>query len=435
MRQFTIRVADDRRAALTDALDDLDVDYVVLAGDGEMTDASVVEFPVPTDAVGDVLDALERASVDADAYTVIAGAETAMTPHTETLMDRYADDFDPLSRPELRSKARNLSRDATSFYALVVLASIIATAGLLLSSPAVIVGSMVIAPLVGPVLTASVGVVTGDRDMLVDSVRLQAIGLVVAVLAAAVVTAALARVAIVPVTLDLAALDPIASRIAPSFLSVLVGLTAGGAAAYGLATKGPTALIGVMIAAALIPAAAAVGVALAWNAPLLATGTALLLVASVTAINLGALAVLRFLGYRAPADSGGADPDGRGLARTVTAAVLAVVVLAAVVVGAVGTVQHVRFEQQTNRAVQSVVSADRYAGVGVVAVRPQYGGPDPFAAPKTVTIVLSRESDRPYAGLIDRLGERVAGAVDRDVTVRVRWVTYHQAGGSADGNP
>src|SRR5699024_490287 len=113
-----------------------------------------------------------------DDYIVVLSAENASTPHIEDLQDQYANDYDPLRLPELRSKARDQSQDPLSYAAMIFLSAIIAAAGLFVSSPAILIGSMVIAPLVGPVLTATVGAVTGDRPMLVDSIRIQALGLV-----------------------------------------------------------------------------------------------------------------------------------------------------------------------------------------------------------------------------------------------------------------
>lgn len=146
VRQIEVAVPEEERESVVDVLEEEDVDYVrqrAWVGDEERW---LLTFPVPTDAVGYVLGRLEDAGVDVDRYTVVSNLETAMTPRTDPLLRRFADDFDPLSTPELRSKARDMSRDLTSFLAMIALAAVIATAGLLAESFAVVVGSMVIAP-------------------------------------------------------------------------------------------------------------------------------------------------------------------------------------------------------------------------------------------------------------------------------------------------
>jgi uncharacterized hydrophobic protein (TIGR00271 family) len=422
VRHIQIRVPNDKVDRITRVLDEKEIDFVVLEGADETADSRIVEFPLPTDAVGDVLDAIRSAGIDDDVYTVIGSAEAAMSPHNELLMDRYASDFDPLSLPELRSKARDLSRDPSSYYAMIALSAVIATAGLLASSPAVIVGSMVIAPFVGPILTAGVGSVTDDREMLVDSVIMQGAGVVVSIFAATLFSYALRRTFLVPRDLDILAIDAIMSRTAPNFLAVTVGLVAGAVAAYALATKGPTALIGVMIAAALIPAAATVGIGVTWGYPLLALGTLLLLVATVLAINAGVLTVLWGLGYRPTASNPSVIPDSAP-ARNILVVLLVVFSVVGAPVGAV-TYQHVTFEREVNATVHDVLDQSKYSGVKVVGIQPQYGGYDPFSARKSVTIDLSHPTGKSYEGLSAELERRLSRATGHDVAVRLQFTTY-----------
>ena len=119
---------------------------------------------------------------------------------------------------------------------MIILSAVVATAGLFLDTPAVVVGSMVIAPIVSPVVTADVGAVRNDRDMLVESLHMQLIGLVVAILVAAAFAWLLQEASVVPAGFDIAQMELLRACIAPSTLALAVGLTAGAAGAYGLAT-------------------------------------------------------------------------------------------------------------------------------------------------------------------------------------------------------
>ena len=422
MRHIQIRVPNEQVESITTALGEKDIDFIVLEGVDETADSRIVEFPLPTDGVGDILDTIRSAGIDEETYTVIGSAEAAMSPHNELLMNRYASDFDPLSRPELRSKARDLSRDFSSYFAMITLSAVIATAGLLASSPAVIVGSMVIAPFVGPILTAGVGSVTDDREMLVDSLLLQGGGVVVSIVAATLFSYALRRAYLVPRSMDILAIDAIASRIAPNFLAVTVGLVAGAVAAYALATKGPTALVGVMISAALIPAAATVGIGITWGYPLVALGTLLLLVSTVIAINAGVLTVLWILGYRPTASNPSVLPNSVPAKNIVVVLVLLFGVFGAPV--GVVTYQHATFERTVNQTVNDVLEQSEYSGLRVVGIQPQYGGYAPFSSQKTVSITLSHPAGRSYSGLSDTLERRISQATGYDVSIRLQTTTY-----------
>ena len=425
MRLIHVLIPEERRGPILGALDEKEVDYAVLETDARTGEAVLVEFPLPSDGVGDVMDALRDAGLEEAEYTVVGTAETASTPTMELLENRYSGDFDPLTRQELRSKARDMAHDLTSFVWMIFLSAVIATAGLLLDSPAIVVGSMVIAPMVGPVLTASVGGVTGDREMLVDSIKLQAIGLAVAVVTALAFGYFLKAFSFVP-QLQITALGQVSSRVAPSLLTVAVGLAAGSASAFGLTTKGPTSLIGVMIAAALIPAAATTGIATIWGFPVVALGSLVLLLVSVVGINVAAFVTLRYLGYR-PDEFDWRSWALDGTRRTATVA-LAVVAVFLVAGGAtVATYQQITYAREINQQVSSVLDNPTYTNLTYVSTNTQFGFTGNNFEPETVTVTISRTSDREYPNLASRLQRQIAAATGQDPAVRVHFVDYQTA--------
>lgn len=261
--------------------------------------------------------------------------------------------------------------------------------------------------------------------MVVESVWIQGAGLVVAI-AAAAFGLALRASGFVPANLAVTGLDPIAVRIAPGLLSTAVALAAGAATAFGLATKGPTSLIGVMIAAALIPAAATVGIATAWVEPRVAVGSFLLLVLSTVLINVGAYAVLFWLGYRpeAPWLRQPSATTRRRLAVFGTT----VVVLALLVAVLAGSCQQVAYERTVNQEVEATLAAPAYAAVDPVAVRIEYAGVGPFASPEAVTVVASRTTDGGPPPVADAIARRIRAATGEDVSVRVRFLEYQDSG-------
>jgi uncharacterized membrane protein len=228
----------------------------------------------------------------------------------------------------------------------------------------------------------------------------------------------------VPDALDISSLDLVTVRFAPGILSITVGLAAGAAAAFGLATKGPTSLIGVMIAAALIPAAATVGIAAAWGYPRIALGSLLLLVVTLILINVAALMVLVALRYR-PEQSGwltAAAPQPRQSVLLLTA--VALLAIGGVVVGA--SVQQIAYEQQVNQEVEDVFAGDEYESVEIVTTRVRYGGISPFQEPQAVTVTLSYTGDGSPPQVGDQLDERLGAAGGQDIRVRVQFVEYQQ---------
>jgi len=100
----------------------------------------------------------------------------------------------------------------------------------------------------------------------------------------------------------------------------------------------------VMIAAALIPAAATVGIGIAWSAPMVALGAAVLLVVNTAAITLTGIGGLWGLGYRPGGDSRRDADRSRG-SGSLRPAMAALLVISLVLAGSGAlTVQHVAFE-------------------------------------------------------------------------------------------
>ncbi|WP_136600521.1 TIGR00341 family protein [Salinigranum halophilum] len=431
MRFIHVRVPRDRSDAVFEVLGDEQVDYVVteVADD----DALVVQFPLPVQAVDTVLADLRDAGVD-DSFTVIANAETASTPHFAELERRFVEgeeDDDAVVPEEIRSKARNMKPGVRTYYAMTLLSVLVATVGLLLDSPAVVVGSMVIAPQVGAALTASVGVAFSDGRMIRDGMSSQLLGLGLAVVSATAFGWLLRATQFVSPAVDVTTIAQVSARTSPGVLSLVVGVCAGAAGAFGLSTDLPVSLVGVAVAAALIPAAAAVGIGVAWGYPAVAVGAAVLLVVNVFTITASGAGALWYLGYRPEAWRERAPVDALRSGRL--NAVVTALVCILVVTGAVGAAvaDQSAFENTTNDVVEDVLDSPEYDRVVLRSVGVEFTGFGLRASPREVTVRVKRPADQPYPTLPGRLEDRITTATGSDVSVSVEFVETATAGESA----
>ncbi|PSP41460.1 DUF389 domain-containing protein, partial [Halobacteriales archaeon QH_10_70_21] len=296
MRQLHVRVPASKRSSVEAVLEDLDLEYVTSTGD----DGVHFFSPVPTAAVSDVLDGLDDADIDSDTYTVVTKSEFAHTDEFSELKRQYSDETPTLSRAELSARIQELRWPHRLYYGGTVLSVLAATCGLLLDQPALVIGAMVIAPQVSAALAAPTAAVDGKWDVFTDSVKEQALGLILAIFVAAPFALALRRTGFVPPTVEVTSIELIGVRLAPSLLSTIGAAVAGIVGAYGYSTEQSSSLIGVMIAAALIPAAGGVGLGLAWGEQAYAVGSLLLLAVNALAINIGAFVTFLFVGYEPP---------------------------------------------------------------------------------------------------------------------------------------
>ena len=151
MRLVHLTLPGGKRDAVLDALDDLGIDYAAVEEVSSGSYEELVFFPLPNDAVEPTLDRFREIGLDDEAFTVITAAESIVSERFDALRERY-DEGQPAERvahEEIRSQAREFIPANATFALLVIVAAVVAAAGLLLDSPAVVVGSMVIAPLTG----------------------------------------------------------------------------------------------------------------------------------------------------------------------------------------------------------------------------------------------------------------------------------------------
>lgn len=131
----------------------------------------MVQFPVPPSGVEPVMEELFEAGIREDAYTIVMPTETVVSQRLSALVERFPGLR--ISREELYARVQDLAPANSTFSAFLVLSTFIATTGLLLDSAATIIGAMVVAPYMVPVISASVGTILDDPDMTSRGVSLR----------------------------------------------------------------------------------------------------------------------------------------------------------------------------------------------------------------------------------------------------------------------
>jgi uncharacterized hydrophobic protein (TIGR00271 family) len=192
---------------------------------------------------------------------------------------------------------RKAATPTFDFYILILLSAVIATMGLLLGSSAVIIGAMLVAPLMEPILAVAMSMVLADFRTMWAAAEATIKGITLAIIVGAIM------VIISPITeLNSAIL----SRTAPNMLDLVIALASGAAAGYAIARKElAAALPGVAIAAALVPPLCVVGLGVGTAQLDIASGALLLFITNLVAIVFAAALTFLTLGFRpAEADRG-----------------------------------------------------------------------------------------------------------------------------------
>lgn len=137
---------------------------------------------------------------------------------------------------------------------LMVLSTVIATAGLIADSAAVVIGAMLVAPMMNPVMAAAGAVVMGWSKRFYGAVWLVLFMGVTAILLSGFITLLSPDIVFIP--------EQVQARTRPTFYDLLIALAAGSAGAYTITRKESGAIPGVAVAVALLPPLASAGVLL-----------------------------------------------------------------------------------------------------------------------------------------------------------------------------
>jgi uncharacterized hydrophobic protein (TIGR00341 family) len=194
-----------------------------------------------------------------------------------------------ISREELYEDIAAGVSGGRLFVVMVVLSTVVAAAGLLRDSAAVIIGAMVIAPLLGPNMALALGTTLGDRTLIRRSLAANGIGGSIA-LAMSVVVGLL-----VPIDADGAEL---VARTTVGATDIVLALASGTAGALAFTTGAPATLVGVMVAVALLPPTTAAGLYFGMGDAERGLSAASLVAVNVVCVNLAATATFLAQGVR-----------------------------------------------------------------------------------------------------------------------------------------
>jgi len=196
-------------------------------------------------------------------------------------------------RVDVYKQIRRGARPQIDFFTMIGLAAGIAALGLLLNSPAVIIGAMLVAPLMAAIVGIGLGIVQADGKLLGLAASATLRGMLLAI--------AMGLIAglIIPGIDTVNPPSEIVGRTAPSLMDLGVALVSGLAGAYAICRKNvSSSLPGVAIAAALVPPLATVGIGVAWLNLQIAQGALILFLTNLVAISAASALVFFLLGFR-----------------------------------------------------------------------------------------------------------------------------------------
>ncbi len=181
------------------------------------------------------------------------------------------------------------ARASEAYLVLMVLSTLLATIGLFANSAPVIIGAMILAPLMAPIISLSMGVLRQNSELVTQSSKTLVIGIALALFFGTLLT----------LMIPLQSINhEIGARLSPTILDLGVAIISGIAGAYANArSEVAKSLAGVAIAVALVPPLAVSGMGIGWLDWEVFSGAFLLFMTNLVGIILAASATFLVMGF------------------------------------------------------------------------------------------------------------------------------------------
>ena len=194
-----------------------------------------------------------------------------------------------LSRQELYADLSDSINLNSNYILMCLLSAIVASSGVMLDNVAVIVGAMVIAPLLGPNVGMALASTLGDMELGKKALKASLYGA-----GAALIVALIAGLILNPDSWP----HEVLSRTSVGWGDITLALASGSAGTLAFTTGTSGAVIGVMIAVALMPPLVVVGILLGAGEFLMAGGALMLFISNIICINLAGVLTFIYQGVR-----------------------------------------------------------------------------------------------------------------------------------------
>ncbi len=255
-----------------------------------------LQLLLPAEECESVIDKFEQKFAVTSGYNIVLLPVEAFLPRPEPenaiepeKMEQPKKDAHRVSREELYSDINEGIKISRTFMAMTILAAIVAAIGLIRNDLAVIIGAMVIAPLLTPNVALALSTTLGDTDLLRSALKTNIAGFSTAIVLSIIIGL-------------IFGIDPdipsIASRTTLGISDIVLALASGCAGTFAFTSGVSGALIGVMVAVALMPPLVTFGMLIGAGYLTLAFKALCLVIANVICVNLAGVGTFFIQGVR-----------------------------------------------------------------------------------------------------------------------------------------
>ncbi|MHC4778366.1 MAG: TIGR00341 family protein [Planctomycetota bacterium] len=268
-------------------------------------DRCLVRVLVSTESTETVIDVMESRFSNVDGFRLMLFAVEATVPRPQekkTALPEGEAGAKAPSRPVMRISREELYEDlhkgaqlSKHYLVMLVLSTVVVAVGLIRDNPAVTIGAMVIAPLLGPNMALALATTLADHDLSRRALKATFVGILLA-LSMALLLGLATR--FFPGMMEIHPQGEIYARTSVGWWDIVLALAAGGAGAVAFTAGFATTLVGVMVAVALLPPLVTTGLLLGHGHEIEGLRALLLFFVNLICVNLAGVMAFWIEGIR-----------------------------------------------------------------------------------------------------------------------------------------
>lgn len=297
LRLVKILASGEHKQLITDQIEKIGVIEFWIGGANKKNQRSY-NVLLSSDKVQELTDNIQsRLHSDKDWRIIVTPVETAI-PRPEEDEPKEEENTNArklvsgtITREALYDKVIKGTEISADFVAFVVLSAVVAAIGIITDNVAIVIGAMVIAPLLGPNLALSFGITLGDKGIISQSIKANTVGLGLTLIMSAFMGF------VIPTEIYIESAEFL-SRTRVGYEVLILAFAAGIAGVLSLTSGISSAMVGVMVAVAMMPPAVVLGISLGAGLPTESYGAALLLAVNIICVNISAKLVFAYKGIR-----------------------------------------------------------------------------------------------------------------------------------------
>lgn len=270
----------------------------VIAGGSKVPPGDLILADVAREAVNEIIDALVALGIQREGGLHVTPIGTWVSERgLKAEADAPGEEADAVVWAEVTAQAYDATAFTWTYATFLTLATVMASIAIILDSPILIVGAMVLGPEFGPIAALGLGIVRRRFSLIKRSLKLLFGGFAIAIATTTIAAYVGKLIGLIPADVVIGSRPGTAFIYHPDKWSIVIAILAGIAGVLSLTSSSANSLVGVFISVTTVPAAGNIALGVVFSQWDQVQGSALQLIVNIIGMAIAGWLTLLLQGY------------------------------------------------------------------------------------------------------------------------------------------